>query len=1279
METDKLLGRVGIVLPLYGKRDYQYRNSVMLQLDISRGEDLLGITRTTSNTGLVYRRVSKDSLHVYGINSFFDKDLTYGHQRLGFGVDYQDYVQKITANYYYPITDEINRNDGFSECSMEGYDVSFKGKDLLRKHNIYGIDSTITGYHWKKCFKTDNDVRGYRAELSYKPVSILELYASYQNDDQIDSTTTFGLRSRYYFGEKIKPAYSSKTAMQKRFYNSLAQMRFDRVDREGVIRVQQRKVVVSAKFISPVITNGSCRVYYGDTQITKAGVEIPFGSTIKTELANANCASAVIELVYPEGASFNVSPATSGNEFEVVVGSRESFEIKKGLVGFVSNGNDVNIIVSGGSYMPLGTTIDFEYDGNNNIIIAVLEGAMVSAQRVYSAGDIINISGSSEKKLGETQGEESKINEAIDTFLHLHGKHDPHVKKPLLESMRKISSHLGLEFQGVGALRSGLPSSYPISITEGQSKVFKVRMQYQPVHDVAYSFINSKPNELVAKFIENGQKKDSVTVNKQSYNNWVDVEITAPEDTLAHSSSNYSANLKIVATDIASKGGKYNSVIAVDIADNDVMSLQVSGSGYNAATTTATLLENGGAVNLNVSFPKAPTSASTLRINNPCPSVLTATFQDTGASTTTITGADTKVLTLTALSDSTVGSHSCNGQTLSLLLDGYSSLTKNISLDIKDTRIYFVNNVGAEITSLDITEGTAPTGIKLRLNRNEIVSNIAVSSINPTIDDNSGSSVLSANIATTSLSANDAPTGTEVSFVTTLDGKSYNRRTVLKASAVVGGVTFYADLTLNIIDTDTLSISLENTDLNNFSNTGSSYSASYDEPSNTITRKFRIKANKQPDSSNPITVALSDNSGSDSISARFFNGDQITSTNWQQGIEVEVTFNNNATNGNDVEIYTFTASGGGSNWSQKTVTLTTTMNDNDLRLVILNSLGQEVANPSIPLSEGAGSSNTGFKLALNITPQQDITINSISIAQSSGGGQITEQIADSISKANATTGIPIMLTAQNDNYVGNYGDTTMTINATVDGVSMVKTATIQVVNTETQSLVLENIDLGITGSGSSWSVSTQESNTSGTFRVRLSKKPISDVAISFTDPDSTGTLISGSIASNTITPNNWNVGQIVTITFQHNSSHYANATETFSISGSGGGTWSQSSASVAVTSMNVDVVWGTATNIGYVYFGCRADLQTYINSGTCVYSNYISKYYNNFDGTKSALLNIGVGGRFRVSNAYTSSHNGIYTITSLSEPTANTLVIGVDRSVTFDSGSSFTIEKDITP
>ncbi|HGY9615959.1 TPA: inverse autotransporter beta domain-containing protein, partial [Vibrio harveyi] len=203
-----------LLLPLYDNNQqlfftqlgYQYNNEAVFN-----GRDFL-------NVGFGFRTRGESAL--FGINSFYDSDLSRGHRRGSIGVEYfQDYL-KISGNYYFPLSDWKDSPDleYYLERPAEGMDEKITGYlpiypqlgGSLEYEQYYGDEVDITGSQHR-----EKDPYAVTLEGEYTPVPAVTLHAGVTNAKGKLSSLEAGLDFTYRFGlpweKQLSPDYVAES------------------------------------------------------------------------------------------------------------------------------------------------------------------------------------------------------------------------------------------------------------------------------------------------------------------------------------------------------------------------------------------------------------------------------------------------------------------------------------------------------------------------------------------------------------------------------------------------------------------------------------------------------------------------------------------------------------------------------------------------------------------------------------------------------------------------------------------------------------------------------------------------------------------------------------------------------------------------------------------------------------------------------------------------------------------------------------------------------------
>lgn len=118
-DGEKPLTGILFVAPLLDSGD-DIENTIFNQTSIFHQDG-----RTTLNLGLGYRRLVMQDLVLLGVNSFYDYEFEYDHQRASLGAEFRTSVGEINANYYWGLSNLRTLSSGTTERALDGYDLEF--------------------------------------------------------------------------------------------------------------------------------------------------------------------------------------------------------------------------------------------------------------------------------------------------------------------------------------------------------------------------------------------------------------------------------------------------------------------------------------------------------------------------------------------------------------------------------------------------------------------------------------------------------------------------------------------------------------------------------------------------------------------------------------------------------------------------------------------------------------------------------------------------------------------------------------------------------------------------------------------------------------------------------------------------------------------------------------------------------------------------------------------------------------------------------------------------
>ncbi|MBD1229386.1 inverse autotransporter beta domain-containing protein [Xenorhabdus griffiniae] len=198
-------------------------------------------SRDTMNLGLGGRYFSQNWM--YGLNTFYDYDLTGKNQRLGLGGEIGgDYI-KLSANTYYRLTDWKDSRDfvGYYERPANGYDIN--GEFFLPAYPHLGAKLTYEQYFGDNVTLFNRDTKQKNPNLAklgltYTPVPLFTLGVDYKQGGSGHSETQFLANFNYKLGVPLSVQLAPENVAAAR---TLAGSRYDLVERNNHIVLEHQK------------------------------------------------------------------------------------------------------------------------------------------------------------------------------------------------------------------------------------------------------------------------------------------------------------------------------------------------------------------------------------------------------------------------------------------------------------------------------------------------------------------------------------------------------------------------------------------------------------------------------------------------------------------------------------------------------------------------------------------------------------------------------------------------------------------------------------------------------------------------------------------------------------------------------------------------------------------------------------------------------------------------------------------------------------------------------
>ncbi|WP_261437996.1 inverse autotransporter beta domain-containing protein [Serratia quinivorans] len=391
---------VDFLLPIYDTS----ANLLFTQLGYRHKDD-----RNTVNLGVGYRRF-QDSW-MYGVNSFYDDDVTGGNRRVGLGIEvWTDYL-KLSANGYRGLTDWHQSRDfsDYDERPADGFDLRAEG--WLPAYPQLGGKLIYEKYYGNNVALIDSDTLKHNPVavtigVNYTPIPLVTLGVDHQQGEGGDNETTFNVELNYRLGvpweKQVDPAMVD-------FSRTLAGNRYDLVERNNDIVLDYKKqnliqlgmpdsmsgkagntdvlnVVVNAKY-------GTDHVEWDAQELLNVGgkaeplgpheesLKITYPSFHYTDTPGAN-------IYHISAVAYDTHGNKSNNgttEVNVLEAEGDTIEITDGNLsvgtGATANGKDINAItakVTDANGNPLA---------NQTVTFNVAEGATITPHEVQTGAD----------------------------------------------------------------------------------------------------------------------------------------------------------------------------------------------------------------------------------------------------------------------------------------------------------------------------------------------------------------------------------------------------------------------------------------------------------------------------------------------------------------------------------------------------------------------------------------------------------------------------------------------------------------------------------------------------------------------------------------------------------------------------------------------------------------------------------------------------------------------------------------------------------------------------
>ncbi|WP_237385808.1 inverse autotransporter beta domain-containing protein [Xenorhabdus sp. Sc-CR9] len=198
-------------------------------------------SRNTVNVGLGGRYFYQNWM--YGLNTFYDHDLTGKNQRLGMGGEiWGDYI-KLSANAYYGLSDwkKSQHLRDYHERPANGYDIN--GEFFLPAYPNLGAKLAYEQYFGDNVTLFNRDTKQKNPSLAtlglnYTPIPLFTLGVDYKQGESGHTETQFLANLNYKLGVPLHVQLSPDSVASMR---TLAGSRYDLVERNNQIILDHQK------------------------------------------------------------------------------------------------------------------------------------------------------------------------------------------------------------------------------------------------------------------------------------------------------------------------------------------------------------------------------------------------------------------------------------------------------------------------------------------------------------------------------------------------------------------------------------------------------------------------------------------------------------------------------------------------------------------------------------------------------------------------------------------------------------------------------------------------------------------------------------------------------------------------------------------------------------------------------------------------------------------------------------------------------------------------------
>ncbi len=170
---------------ILGVRDIlsKENSNLFTQFSIHNNE-VNGDNRYIGNLGLGYRFLNSDKSMMFGVNSFYDRDIQEGHSRASLGLEAKASILDFTLNKYQKTTN-MKVVNGDEEQTLSGLDYNISSQVPYIPWTVFNFQ----GYRWEN-EKAVQDTKGrvYSLEMALNPSLQFDLSRDVSGVNGVDDT-----------------------------------------------------------------------------------------------------------------------------------------------------------------------------------------------------------------------------------------------------------------------------------------------------------------------------------------------------------------------------------------------------------------------------------------------------------------------------------------------------------------------------------------------------------------------------------------------------------------------------------------------------------------------------------------------------------------------------------------------------------------------------------------------------------------------------------------------------------------------------------------------------------------------------------------------------------------------------------------------------------------------------------------------------------------------------------------------------------------------------------